>query len=127
MILSVPYLFLAAPIGTITATTMRVLAVVPEEGDGVRVRGMDIFLATTVVPGSLDYWIFSLGTIVGEEFIVRAQYATPTKGMAKGRNPVEFKSVVAYDQDEVIAVQAEKRGSPASLDLCDVVLRLETP
>ena len=118
----------AVPLGTVAAQSVRVLGVIPDSGPGLRVRAMDIFLATEIALGPSDYWQFELGVMGGGgSFTARTLVAVPYRGFAKGRNRIELRPVVGYSSGEVVALRATPRGSPATLTGCDVVLTIEEP
>lgn len=118
----------AVPLGTISAESTRILGIVPQEVTGILVTGMDIFLATAQTMAPYDYWIIELGVLFGGgDFEVRGPWASPSVGLAKGRNTVEFPRKVRYDTGEVVAVRARPIGAPSSLAGCDVVLRVQEP
>ena len=118
----------AVPIGTVSAESIRVFGVLPTEGKGLPMDGMDVFLAVEQAPGPTDYWIIELGALLGTGlFETRAQMARPQIGLAKGRNSMDFAPEVRYSTGEVVAVRVRPIGSPAALTGCDVVLRIQEP
>ena len=114
--------------GTLDEEAIRVVCIVPKREKGVVVKSLDLFLSTQQEPGTSDYWSFDLGTVVGQmEFVSRFPYADPKRGYPKGRNPVFFGRVVAYDPGEVMAVRALPVGAPADLVELQVVVGMEEP
>ena len=84
--------------GTLSADSVRIVGIVPEQGDGLVVRALYIYIAEELAIGPTDYWVVELGTVGAQmSFTAKVISAFPFKGLAKGGTPVFFASLVPDD------------------------------
>jgi hypothetical protein len=121
----IPQVFPAINFPSTSVERTRIACIVPPEGNGLVVRGVDAFLPAPIAPSNSDYWVIELGTVNDAGFFKpKAQFAR-TLGFAKGRNGMDFNPKVRYANGETLAVRMLPKGAPAALTTLDVVLRLQ--